>query len=73
MTNSSTAPVHRPPKYDSIQQQAFLELWRTYDCLKAEEELVFAEFRITSQQYNALRLLKAAAPESMQCQPLASE
>ncbi len=50
------------PKFDSLQQQAFLELWKTYDCLKAEEEMVFGEFDISSQQYNALRLLKVVAP-----------
>lgn len=52
-------------RFDSVQQEAFLELWRTYDCLKMEEELVFGEFEISSQQYNALRLLKAAAPGAM--------
>lgn len=51
----------RLPKFDSLQQQAFLELWRTYDCLKADEEMVFGEFDISSQQYNALRLLKAVS------------
>jgi len=55
----------RLPKFDSLQQQAFLELWKTYDCLKAEEEMVFGEFDISSQQYNALRLLKAVAPLSL--------
>lgn len=55
----------RLPKFDSLQQQAFLELWKTYDCLKAEEDLVFGEFDISSQQYNALRLLKAVAPMSL--------
>ena len=55
----------RLPKFDSLQQQAFLELWKTYDCLKAEEEMVFGEFDISSQQYNALRLLKAVSPLSL--------
>lgn len=55
----------RLPKFDSLQQQAFLELWKTYDCLKAEEEMVFAEFELSSQQYNALRLLTAVAPSSL--------
>ena len=59
------AQTDRLPKFDSLQQQAFLELWRTYDSLKAEEELVFGEFEISSQQYNALRLLKTAAPSSL--------
>ena len=62
MNTIDEVQTDRLPKFDSLQQQAFLELWKTYDCLKAEEELVFSEFEISSQQYNALRLLKAVAP-----------
>ena len=65
MKTIDEAQKDRLPKFDSLQQQAFLELWKTYDCLKAEEELVFSEFDISSQQYNALRLLKAVAPLSL--------
>ncbi len=65
MNTSEALQIDRRPKFDSLQQEAFLELWRSYDCLKAEEDLVFDEFAISSQQYNALRLLKAASPESM--------
>jgi DNA-binding MarR family transcriptional regulator len=65
MSTAQPTQTDRPPKFDSLQQQAFLELWKTYDCLKAEEELVFGEFEISSQQYNALRLLKAVAPGAL--------
>ncbi len=57
--------LSRRPKFDSLEQQTFLELWRTYDRLKAIEESMFAEFEISSQQYNALRLLKAVSPASL--------
>lgn len=62
MKSIDEAQIDRLPKFDSLQQQAFLELWKTYDCLKAEEDLVFGQFDISSQQYNALRLLKEVAP-----------
>ncbi len=52
-----------PP--DSLEQEVFLNLWRTYDCLKALEETMFARFDLSAQQYNALRLLKAVYPESL--------
>ncbi len=65
MSTSKEMEIDRRPKFDSLQQEAFLELWRSYDCLKAEEDMVFSEFAISSQQYNALRLLKAAAPDAM--------
>ncbi len=65
MKTIDEAKIDQFPKFDSLQQRAFLELWKTYDCLKAEEDLVFGEFDISSQQYNALRLLKAVAPSPL--------
>lgn len=65
---STASPVRR---FDSPQQEAFLQLWRTYDCLKAIEEELFSEFELSAQQYNALRLLAAAAPEGLQTLELA--
>jgi DNA-binding MarR family transcriptional regulator len=49
-------------KFDSIQQEAYLSLWRTYDRLKAIEDQLFAHWEITPQQYNVLRLLQASLP-----------
>jgi DNA-binding MarR family transcriptional regulator len=52
-------------RFDSLEQEAYLNLWRTYDRLKAFEEGVFAAHELSAQQYNALRLLEEAAPDSM--------
>ncbi len=52
-------------RFDSQEQEVFLNLWRTYDCLKALEDQVFGEFGLSAQQYNALRLLRSVHPESM--------
>lgn len=49
----------KPIRYDSLRQQAYLSLWRTYDRLKAYEDELFNRFGISAQQYNALRLLEA--------------
>jgi DNA-binding MarR family transcriptional regulator len=48
-------------RFDSPQQEAYLALWRTYDRLRALEDELFAEFNLTAQQYNLLRLLRAAS------------
>lgn len=48
--------------FDSLEQEAFLNLWRTYDRLRALEDDLFARYDLTPQQYNALRLLRAAHP-----------
>lgn len=49
-------------KFDSLEQQAYLSLWRTYDKLKAIEDQLFSKWDITPQQYNVLRLLEAVHP-----------
>jgi DNA-binding MarR family transcriptional regulator len=40
-----------------------LNLWRTYDRLRAIEDEFFVPYGLTAQQYNVLRLLRAAHPE----------
>lgn len=56
-----TGPTRR--RFDSPAQEAYLALWRAYDGLKAVEDAFFAEWALTAQQYNLLRLLQAAHPE----------
>ena len=51
--------------FDSIEQEAWLALWRTYDRLRAIEDELFAHWELTPQQYNVLRLLKADHPQPM--------
>lgn len=58
-------PAQKPLRFDSIQQEAFLNLWRTYDRLKMLEDELFARYDLTAQQYNALRLLRGAHPEKL--------
>ena len=48
--------------FDSPQQEVFLNLWRTYDRFRALEDELFGRFGLTAQQYNAMRLLRAAHP-----------
>lgn len=62
----------RVPQFDSLEQEAFLNLWRTYDRLKAFEEALFDEYGLTAQQYNALRLLRAEHPEPLPTLSIAS-
>ena len=57
MSGSSPAPIHA--RFDSLEQEAFLSLWRTYDRLRALEEEFFRGWELTGQQYNVLRLLEA--------------
>jgi len=52
-------------RFDSPQQEAFLNLWRTYDRLRLLEDELFSKYDLTAQQYNTLRLLKAAHPQKV--------
>ncbi|MFM8476458.1 MAG: MarR family winged helix-turn-helix transcriptional regulator [Planctomycetaceae bacterium] len=61
--NARPKPLRR---FDSAEQEAFLNLWRTYDCLKAVEDELFSQHQLSAQQYNALRLLRSAYPNSLQ-------
>ena len=65
MTTEQQEPKKRGQRFDSPQQEAYLNLWRTYDRLRLIEDALFERFDLTAQQYNALRLLKAAHPKKV--------
>jgi DNA-binding MarR family transcriptional regulator len=51
--------------FDSLEQEVFLNLWRTYDRLRALEDELFSRYDLTPQQYNALRVLRGEHPITM--------
>jgi DNA-binding MarR family transcriptional regulator len=59
-------------RFDSLEQEVFLNLWRTYDRLRAFEDELFSQHDLTPQQYNALRLLRGAHPDKIPTLDLAS-
>lgn len=59
-------------RFDSLEQAAFLNLWRTYDRLRAFEDELFARHDLTAQQYNALRLLRVKHPGTLPTLTLAA-
>lgn len=63
----------RRRRFDSPEQEAFLCLWRTYDRLKALEDELFSRYDLTAQQYNTLRLLRAAHPQKLPTLALAGQ
>ncbi len=48
-----------------------MSLWRTYDRLRALEDELFTQYDLTSQQYNALRLLRSQHPHKIRTLDLA--
>src|SRR5262245_41017967 len=59
-------------RFDTLEQEAFLGLWRTYDRLRALEDELFARYDLTPQQYNALRLLRRVHPDPVRTLDLAA-
>ena len=68
----SPAPVKTRRKFDTLEQEAFLGLWRTYDRLRAFEDELFGRYELTPQQYNAMRLLRGEHPGAVNTLDLAS-
>ena len=67
-----TRLARKTRRFDSLEQEAFLGLWRTYDRLKALEDDLFARYDLTPQQYNVLRLLKGEHPAAVRTLDLAA-
>jgi DNA-binding MarR family transcriptional regulator len=63
MTARRARRSHGTAHFDSLEQEAFLRLWRAYDRLRVLEDELFGRYDLTPQQYNALRLLRADHPE----------
>lgn len=72
MVADPTTTQLRPSHFDSLEQEAFLNLWRTYDRLHLIEEELFGRFELTPQQYNALRLLRGEGDHKLATLVLAS-
>lgn len=60
----------RPRRFDSLAQETYLNLWRTYDRLKSLEDELFDGYGLSAQQYNTLRLLEMAHPQEITVQKL---
>jgi DNA-binding MarR family transcriptional regulator len=65
MSAAQPRPIRPAARFDSPEQEAFLNLWRTYDRLRALEDELFGRYDLTPQQYNVLRLLKAEHPGTL--------
>jgi DNA-binding MarR family transcriptional regulator len=65
MTATRPGQPRHARRFDSPEQEAYLNLWRTYDRLRMLEDELFQRYELTAQQYNALRLLRAEHPDPL--------
>jgi DNA-binding MarR family transcriptional regulator len=71
MTTMQPRLKKKTPRFDSLEQEVYLNLWRTYDRLRALEDELFGRHDLTAQQYNALRLLRGEHPNPIHTLDLA--
>ena len=53
--------------FSSVEEEAFLNLMRTTDCLQRAFQRKTRDWGITSTQYNVLRILRGAHPQGLTC------
>jgi DNA-binding MarR family transcriptional regulator len=58
--------------FESVEQEAFLNLLRTTDVLTTEMADLFKPSKLSTTQYNALRILRAAGPDGLPCGEVAA-
>jgi len=63
--------VQEPPFF-SLEEEAFLNLLRTSDCLQRAFQRKTRDWGITSTQYNVLRILRGAQPGGLTCAAIGS-
>lgn len=51
--------------FESLEQEAYLNLARTHAALSESLDAVLARKQVTQQQYNVLRILRGAPPEGL--------
>ena len=72
MASTDSGKTLKKIAFDSVEQEAYLQLWRTYDRLREVETKTFEPHGITAQQYNVLRILHSVKAEYLPTTTLAS-
>jgi DNA-binding MarR family transcriptional regulator len=61
------AEIAQKPPFFSVEEEAFLNLFRTSDCVQRAFQQKFRGWGLTSTQYNVLRILRGAPPKGLAC------
>jgi DNA-binding MarR family transcriptional regulator len=59
--------IGKQKRFDSLEQEVFLNLLRTADALMREVELLLKAVALSSTQYNVLRILRGAGESGLPC------
>lgn len=64
--------IEQGQPFSSLEEEAVLNVFRTADCLQREFQRRTRDWGISSTQYNVLRILRGAHPESLTCTEIGS-
>ncbi|MGD1106893.1 MAG: MarR family transcriptional regulator [Terracidiphilus sp.] len=64
---SLKSEIAQASPFSSAEEEAFLNLMRTSDCLQRAFQQRIRDFGLTSTQYNVLRILRGAQPDGLTC------
>jgi len=56
--------------FDSLEQEALLNVLHTADALMQQLGAVLKPFKLSHSQYNVLRILRGASPDGLACQEI---
>ncbi len=59
--------IQRTKPFESIEEEAFLNLARTFEVLQEKIGAVLKQHQLTPPQYNMLRILRGAGPGGLTC------
>ena len=64
--------IKQQKPFESLEQEALLNVLHTADMLTQRIAAVLKPFKLSHSQYNVLRILRGAGPEGLACQEVAA-
>jgi DNA-binding MarR family transcriptional regulator len=71
MTTRLLDEIQQRKPFAGLEEEALLNLWRTYEVLARASDEFFKAHGITGTQYNVLRILRGAGPGGATCGQIA--
>jgi MarR family transcriptional regulator, organic hydroperoxide resistance regulator len=59
--------IQQTKPFASLEEEAFLNLARTFEALQEKGNALLKQYQLTSPQYNMLRILRGAGPAGLTC------
>lgn len=67
MSGKLAQEIRQTKPFGSLEEEAFLNLGRTYQVLQEKATEVLKRYQLSATQYNMLRILRGAGPEGLTC------